>query len=50
MSTMTEPMDDDLWTVPAVGSGSMTLVSGRDFAISDTSGDMTRGAVHGLSA
>jgi glycogen debranching enzyme len=45
---MTEPMDADDWTVPAVGSGSMTLVSGRDFAISDTSGDMVRGAVHGL--
>ena len=48
MSTMTEPMNADDWTVPAVGTGSITLVSGRDFAISDTSGDMVRGAVHGL--
>ncbi len=45
---MTEPMNADDWTVPAVGTGSITLVSGRDFAISDTSGDMVRGAVHGL--
>ena len=45
---MTEPMNADDWTVPAVGTGSITLVSGRDFAISDTSGDMARGAVHGL--
>jgi glycogen debranching enzyme len=43
-----EPMNADDWTVPAVGSGSITLVSGRDFAISDASGDMVRGAVHGL--
>lgn len=45
---MTEPMNADDWTVPAVGTGAITLVSGRDFAICDTSGDMTRGAVHGL--
>lgn len=45
---MTEPMNADDWRVPAVGSGSITLVSGRDFAISDASGDMVRGAVHGL--
>ena len=41
-------MNADDWTVPAVGTGSITLVSGRDFAISDTSGNMVRGAVHGL--
>ncbi len=45
---MTEPMNADDWTVPAVGTGSITLVSGRDFVISDISGDMVRGAVHGL--
>ena len=45
---MTEPMNTDDWTVPAVGTGSITLVSGRDFAISDVGGDMIRGAVHGL--
>ena len=45
---MSEPMNADDWTVPAVGTGSITLVSGRDFAISDTSGNMVRGAVHGL--
>ena len=41
-------MNADDWTVPAVATGAVTLVSGRDFAISDTSGDMVRGAVHGL--
>jgi glycogen debranching enzyme len=47
-ASTTEPMNADDWTVPAVGGGSITLVSGRDFAISDASGDMVRGAVHGL--
>lgn len=41
-------MNADDWTVPAVSGGSITLVSGRDFAISDASGNMVRGAVHGL--
>ena len=48
MSPATEPMNADDWSVPAVGTGAVTLVSGRDFAISDTSGNMVRGAVHGL--
>jgi glycogen debranching enzyme len=48
MTPTTEPMNADDWSVPAVGTGAVTLVSGRDFAISDTSGDMVRGAVHGL--
>jgi len=48
VSAVTEPMNADDWTVPAVGTGSITLVSGRDFAISDTGGNMVRGAVHGL--
>lgn len=41
-------MNVDDWSVPAVGTGSVTLVSGRDFAISDTGGDMVRGGAHGL--
>lgn len=48
MSAPTEPMNADDWTVPTVGSGAITLVAGRDFSISDTSGDMVRGSVHGL--
>lgn len=48
MTAATEPMNADDWTVPAVGTGSITLVSGRDFAISGVGGDMVRGAVHGL--
>jgi glycogen debranching enzyme len=45
---MNAPMNVDDWSVPAVSTGSITLVSGRDFVISDTGGDMVRGAVHGL--
>lgn len=48
MSPATEPMNVDDWSVPAVATGALTLVSGRDFAISDMGGDMERGAVHGL--
>ncbi|HSL73691.1 MAG TPA: glycogen debranching N-terminal domain-containing protein [Ilumatobacteraceae bacterium] len=44
----TEPMNVDDWTVPSVSTGSITLVSGRDFAICDAGGDMIPGAVHGL--
>ena len=43
-----EPMNIDDWSVPPVSSGSITLVSGRDFAICDGAGDMVPGAVHGL--
>ncbi len=41
-------MNVDDWSVPAVDTGSVTLVSGRDFAICDAAGDMVPGAVHGL--
>lgn len=44
----THPMDPEDWTVATVGDGSVTLVAGRDFVISASSGDMARGAVHGL--
>ena len=33
---MSAPMNIDDWSVPAVSTGSITLVSGRDFVISDT--------------
>lgn len=45
---MNETMNVDDWSVPAVDTGSVTLVSGRDFAICDAGGEMVRGAVHGL--
>ena len=45
---MNETMNVDDWSVPAVDTRSVTLVSGRDFAICDGGGDMVRGAVHGL--
>ncbi len=35
MPTSREPMNAEDWKVPSVGSGSITLVSGRDFVISD---------------
>ncbi len=45
---MSQAMNVEDWSVPAVDSRSVTLVSGRDFAICDAGGDMVRGAVHGL--
>ncbi|HEY3483884.1 MAG TPA: glycogen debranching N-terminal domain-containing protein, partial [Ilumatobacteraceae bacterium] len=42
------PLDSEDWEVPPVATGSVTIVSGRDFAISDGAGDMMPGAVHGL--
>ena len=45
---MNETMNVDDWSVPAVDTRSVTLVSGRDFAICDAGGNMVRGAVHGL--
>ena len=45
---MNQAMNVDDWSVPAVDTGSVTLVSGRDFAICDAGGSMVRGAVHGL--
>jgi glycogen debranching enzyme len=45
---MRDMMNVDDWSVPAVGTGAITLVSGRDFAICDAGGNMVPGAVHGL--
>jgi glycogen debranching enzyme len=45
---MNQAMNVDEWSVPAVDTRSITLVSGRDFAICDAGGDIIRGAVHGL--
>jgi glycogen debranching enzyme len=45
---MDQAMNVDDWSVPAVDTRSVTLVSGRDFAICGAGGDMVRGEVHGL--